>query len=259
MLYNMMWNYWLKRSIPSHAYSKFQHFEFVEVTKARKQVAPTLANAIYRYHSKTRNDEQTILRELRFWRTALVLQGDQRPHDVRTRRGNFAEILACEFAREMLGYEIPVYRLHFNPNIEQSMKGDDILGFKFKGDVDSAYGVIVGEAKYRSSFDSSAVQEAYDALNRGNRPYPMSMDFTATVLRHEGNGRKAEQVEQIKKLLSTGASAMSVASLIVLVTEGRPKDPFGYIEGLPGDVDELTTVSICLGVLLAFFPNSWYS
>lgn len=254
----MIWEHWLRPIKPSVTYTKFQHFEYIESANTREQVAPTLARILYSYHSPRYNDEQlALLRELKFPRTAILLQGDQRPEDERTRRGNFAEILACEFAREILKFEIPVYRLQLSTNKEQSMKGDDILGFVFERNANSNFEVLVGESKYRSSFTSNTVQEAYEAIERG-RPYPASMDFTANVLRQAGNNSRAEQVDQLKKLLSVKSPLVNLKRLIMLITMNRPRDPFGYIEELPNVVDGLTTVNISLNTGANIWINTVY-
>jgi hypothetical protein len=42
-----------------------------------------------------------------------------------TQKGNFGEIILAEYLKACSGLELLVHKLRFNPNVEQSMKGDD--------------------------------------------------------------------------------------------------------------------------------------
>jgi hypothetical protein len=170
--------------------------------------------------------------------------GGQRPTSAKTRRGHLAEILACEFTRERLGYEIPVHRLRYNPNPDQSMKGDDILGFRFATVQHQSHNVLVGEAKYRSRYSSEAVVEAYEALGRGFRPYPASVEFVVTLLHMRGNRDKANQVRQVKNLLASMSHRVARHHLLFLATKGTPQDPFGCIEEMDEVLENLIVINV---------------
>jgi len=143
--------------------------------------------------------------------------------------GNFGEIVASEYLRQMLGYEIPVYRLRYNPNPESSMKGDDVLGFKF-GNVDgSGREIIVGESKARQKFSRSAVEDAYQQLAKSSRrPHPISLTFIANILRLEGQPEKADAILSYLEL--SGSNLPRKSWLLFLVTGNRPNDPFGCLQ-----------------------------
>ena len=127
-----IWSKWLRPQYrPSLSYRNFTHYEFIEDDTKREDVKGELAKLIYNYHASSPVN-MNLLVKLKYRRLATVFanSSDQRPHENKTRTGNLIEILACEFAKKQ-GYDIPVLRLRYNPNPEQSMKGDDILGFKF--------------------------------------------------------------------------------------------------------------------------------
>ena len=242
----MIWKQWLIPVRPQVEYSKFQHVEYEEQVEQRPQVKNTLTQLVHSFHTRSRANTN-LLTMLGYPLTGLALKGDQRPLTNEIRRGHLAEILACEFARERLGYDVPVHRLRYNPNPDQSMKGDDILGFRFASDHEVGYGVLIGEAKYRSTYVSEVVIEAYEALQRGFRPYPISIDFVATILDLEGDRARASQVRQIKHLLAGVANNVISTNLLFLVTMGRPRDPFGRIEALSAVSSNLVAVNISLG------------
>ena len=67
------------------------------------------------------------------------------PTNVNTRKGNLAESLLSEYVDATGKAETLVYRLRHNPNIDQSMKGDDLLAFHFEKAIS---GIVVGEANF---------------------------------------------------------------------------------------------------------------
>jgi len=83
------------------------------------------------------------------------------PASETTKRGNFAEVVVAEYINASTSAELPIYRLRYNPNTNQSMKGDDVLLF----DLDSApVRIIVCESKFRSTPNKKAVTEILDGL-----------------------------------------------------------------------------------------------
>lgn len=236
-----IWERWLQRERRLIGYAGFQHFEYIEQPTQRQRVEETLARLVHTYHTRSRAD-LNLLSVLGYPQTRNVIMGDQRPVRATTRRAHFGEILACEFVREHLGYEFPMFRLRFNPNPDQSMKGDDILGFA----VQPSMAVLVGEAKYRTKYSSETVLEAQRALENGFRPYPASIEFVITVLELQGERDSADRVRQIKNRLDSGSETVEVAHLLFIVTQGRPRDPFGCIEE-NCTIPNLVAVNVALG------------
>jgi hypothetical protein len=225
-----IWEQWLVPIQPRVLYSKFQHFEFEERSAARAQIQNDLAALVYSYHTHSHTD-LALLSSLGYPLVAHAMTGDQRPRATNpdTCKAHLAEILACEYARTR-GYEVPVLRLRYNPNPDQSMKGDDILGFQFASPSSGTDSVLVGEAKYRGAYRSEVVQQACDALQAGFRPYPASMEFVAAILDLQGDGAKASRVRQVQARMRSDPSRVHRARLLFLATEGRPTDPFRIIE-----------------------------
>ena len=78
------------------------------------------------------------------------------PINSTTRKGNLAEVVLAEVrGRGIRRESAEVYRLRYNPNVDQSMKGDDVLAF----DLDAKpVRIIVGEARFGAVLDGTGRQ-----------------------------------------------------------------------------------------------------
>jgi hypothetical protein len=253
----MIWEHWFVPVEPRVEYTKFQHFEYVERAKERSHIQDILTRMVHSYHTRS-NAEVNLLATLGYPLTAQAMMGDQRPTSTKIRRGHLAEILACEFTRDRLGFDIPVHRLRYNPNPDQSMKGDDILGFRFATVQHESHNVLVGEAKYRSQYSSEVVLEAYEALCRGFRPFPASVEFAATLLHMKGNRDKANQVRQVKNLLAVESHKVTRFYLLFLATEGRPRNPFEQLEEMDEVLNNLIAINISFQECIGDWINQLY-
>ena len=119
---------WLTQQNPFPAYTMFRHVPLAEVENLRETVFVPLAETIFAYHNDPEEFTANVA-ALGYPESAETL--DKRPRTQSTRKGNFGEILASEYLRQCEDYRIPVYRLRYNPNPESSMKGDDVLAFRF--------------------------------------------------------------------------------------------------------------------------------
>ena len=102
------------------------------------------------------------------------------PTNASTRKGNLAEVILAEYVVAASGLALPVYRLRYNPNIDQSMKGDDVLAF----DLDAnPVRIVIGEAKFRGVSTKKAVEEIVEGLVRSYKGgIPASLQFVADRL-----------------------------------------------------------------------------
>jgi hypothetical protein len=231
---------WLKRV--DAKYTRFEHIHLMEDKDLREEIFPHLSKTIFLYH----NDPKKYKRDLEIMGYSEVAQAfDLRPHAQTTRTGNFGEILASEYLRQVLGYDIPVFRLRYNPNPESSMKGDDILAFKFGVEDGSGRVILVGESKVRQQFSNHAVQEAYDQLcSSARRPHPISLIFVTHRLEDEGDLEKAEA---IRAFLNQFAQHRPQKQWLISLTTGNsPRDPFSYLQGLDALPSNLMAMDLCI-------------
>lgn len=108
-----------------------------------------------------------------------------------TQKGNLGEIILAEYLKSSSKLNLLIYKFRFNPNIEQSMKGDDVLLFD-KNDIKNK--IIMGESKYRTTPDKSVIEDIMQALSKDN--LPISLAFIRDRLDEE------EISEQIDDLIS---------------------------------------------------------
>src|SRR5690349_20602995 len=135
---------WLHSS-PGPTNTSFTCTFLSEVSGSRPTVKRALGEALFVHH----NDPDTYRQKLAHLGYPVTADAiDRRPKSMKTRLGNFGEVLASELLRQVRGYRIPVYRLRYNCNDESSPKGDDVLAFEFS---DKTRGVkdtvIVAEVK----------------------------------------------------------------------------------------------------------------
>ena len=116
------------------------------------------------------------------------------PYSDTTRKGNLGEILLCEYIHEITHYVQHVSRLRYNSNVQQSMKGDDVLLF---GPVKPYKDVIYGESKIRKTPDTYVVPEITDNL-QGDKKFPVSFNFVIQILRDRGQDELADDLDELQ-------------------------------------------------------------
>jgi len=135
------------------------------------------------------------------------------PQNLTTQKGNFAEIFLAEYLGEITEMQLPVYRLRYNPNPNQSMKGDDILMF----DLDSTPArIIVGESKFRSTPDKQSVIDIADGLVRSNKAgLPISLMFVAERLFQEDKPELGKKVMNCATLFAANKLEIDYVGLLM--------------------------------------------
>lgn len=115
-----------------------------------------------------------------------------------TQKGNLGEIILAEYLTETSGLEILVYKLRYNPNVEQSMKGDDLLLFD-KQNIQNR--VIMGEAKFRTVKSKQALDDIIESLSKKN--LPISLTFVSDRLDEMGDDVLANEIDDLITNLHT--------------------------------------------------------
>jgi hypothetical protein len=101
------------------------------------------------------------------------------------RRGDFGEILATCVLEELEGLTIPVRKLRFKVVRNQTLPGNDIVGFQMRGEEIGE--VWICESKLRTGPDADAIGEAHSQLIRAReRRLPEILDFVGRRLFSEG-------------------------------------------------------------------------
>lgn len=198
---------------------------------------------------------ETIARD-RIRREALARQGlvdpTQRfPINIKTQKGNWAEILLAEYVTASSDAQIPIYRLRYNPNVDQSMKGDDVLAF----DLDSnPVRVLVGEAKFRSTPSKQVVEELIGALEKSHSGnIPASLQFVADRLFDSGASDLGARVAECNTLFAQGCLQLDYIGLLV-----SNENTHSHIKkNAQSSVTRLAVMSLALSNPSAFVTNSY--
>lgn len=103
-------------------------------------------------------------------------------------------MLLTEYLSQVSGIKVIIFKLHYNPNVDQSMKGDDVLL------VDERK-ILLGESKFRSTPSKEAVTEA-SHLMKNRLALPISLGFIADRLFEQNQDELAEKILDIQYKLS---------------------------------------------------------
>ncbi len=164
------------------------------------------------------------------------------PRTDKTRKGNLAEVYLAEYISASANADLPVYRLRYNPNVEQSMKGDDVLAFDFN---QNPVRIFVGEAKYRGASSKEAVKDMVKALFSSHRiGVPASLQFVADRLFEARQPELGQRVEDCAVSIANGDHDLRYVGL--LMSTGRCKK----------HVDEHTEASTPNLVVLSFTADN---
>jgi len=115
-----------------------------------------------------------------------------------TQKGNLGEIILAEYLEASSKLEVVIFKLHFNPNIEQAMKGDDILLFD-KQNISNK--MIMGEAKYRGTPTKQVVMDVINSLSKDN--LPISLTFVSDRLMELGEIDLSEEIDDLVDKVAT--------------------------------------------------------
>jgi hypothetical protein len=160
------------------------------------------------------------------------------PSNASTRKGNLAEIVLAEYVVAANGVVLPVYRLRYNPNVDQSMKGDDVLAFDL--DVKPAR-IIVGEAKFRGTSSAAAVKEIVEGLLRSYKGgVPASLQFVADRLFEAGDDDLAGRVLDCATLFALGELRIDYVGM--LLSDAKAAERVN--DATPGSLRRLAMLSL---------------
>lgn len=115
------------------------------------------------------------------------------PIDKKTMKGNGTEIILSEYLQESSAFDSLIYRLRYNPNVNQSMKGDDVLLFNIEDLKDK---IILGESKFRKRPSKAAVEEITNDFGKKLK-LPLSIVFVAERVSELGNEELAVELEEL--------------------------------------------------------------
>ena len=147
------------------------------------------------------------------------------PRQDRTIKGVITEVILIEYLKKTTGYTPIIHKLHFNPNVDQSMKGDDCLLFD---PTDIKRRVIYGESKFRGTPTKQVIDEIVDNLQE-NKRLPASLPFVANLLAMNGQGDKAKEVMEVLNLINEGKTPVHNAGFLLSKTSLNASQDTGQV------------------------------
>ncbi len=115
--------------------------------------------------------------------TRYAAQHKKLPSVDKVKKGNATEIILTDYIQTVLDKElIKVFKLKYNPNVDQAIKGDDTLMvdlFEEKGT--EKIRIYLGEAKFRKTPSKKVVQDITNSLSKDTLPlsYTFLVEETA--------------------------------------------------------------------------------
>lgn len=96
------------------------------------------------------------------------------PQNVNTRKGNAVEVLMTEYSLAAIDKLDLTYahRFRYNPNVDQSMKGDDMLIVDFSDEANPT--IYIGEAKFRKTVDKTVLEDVKKSLAKDKMPLSLT-------------------------------------------------------------------------------------
>lgn len=96
------------------------------------------------------------------------------PQNVNTRKGNAVEVLMTEYSLAAIDKLDLTYahRFRYNPNVDQSMKGDDMLIVDFSDEANPT--IYIGEAKFRKTVDKAVLEDVTKSLAKDKMPLSLT-------------------------------------------------------------------------------------
>jgi hypothetical protein len=161
---------WLDSNDYSHTATKC-HRELTEKAKYnRAELIDRLSEDIIKHHYPDERINRLVKNyaKLGFKEYSDYLKKTLKtPTNLTTKKGNLTEIILCEYICSSTQKNLThIYRFRYNPNVDQSMKGDDVLLIDDSDDIK----VFLGEAKFRAIPTKQSVDKVSESLTKDKQP-----------------------------------------------------------------------------------------
>jgi len=202
--------------------SHLPHRALSQDSYSRDETVEQIREALIRHHASEEMRERDqrkreSLRQLGY--PVSDAETHRFPCADKTRKGNLAEVFLAEYIVAGADAELPVYRLRYNPNVEQSMKGDDVLAFDFHS---KRVRILVGEAKFRGTPSKAAVEDIVSGLIRSHLAgLPASLQFVADRLFETDNLDLGRRVANCAILMARGRLDLQYVGLLLSNTNSK--------------------------------------
>lgn len=156
-----------------------------------------LARRIIYHHYDEYRLEQLKLKYTELGFPEYAKQNRKLPSVDKVKKGNATEILLIEYIESAQGKSFAkAYKFRYNPNVDQSVKGDDVLLADVSNDgTKNKVKIFMGEAKFRSTPTKNVVNEISKSLSKDKAP--ISYSFLVDELRRD------QETKELAELLDS--------------------------------------------------------
>ena len=155
----------------------------VTVTKSHRSLTPLiestdndliewLGRKIFEHHHSDYRIEKLKENYTKLGYDKYAEQHRKLPKADKTKKGNATEIVLTEYIESCINKKlIKVFKLKYNPNVDQAIKGDDTLMVDIiKDPVKDKIKIYLGEAKFRKIPSKTVVEDIAKSLSKNKRP-----------------------------------------------------------------------------------------
>lgn len=174
-LQDKLFGTWLKATDEPEK-DDYCHRSLAEKNNLTANQIEDLANRLIHYHYKSINikslqEKYAKIGFSQFASSEYFKNSRMLPNDYNTRKGNATEMLMQEYSLASINKMkdlVFVYRFQYSPNIDQSMKGDDMLIVNIADKRNPVF--YLGEAKFRKTPDAESLKQIKTSLTKGKMP-----------------------------------------------------------------------------------------
>lgn len=145
-------------------------------------------------------------------------QSRKLPQNSKTQKGNAVEVLMTEYSLAAINKPDLTFahRFRYNPNVDQSMKGDDMLIVDFSDEKNPV--IYLGEAKFRKTVDTVVLKDVQKALAKDKIP------LSLTFLRDRYENQDDEIYEKLDNVLLKKLSEYDIRYVGFIVGDKKAAD-----------------------------------
>lgn len=153
-----------------------------------------LSNELIKHHYKEDQLERLKKKYTSLGFSEYAAQHRMLPNADKVRKGNLTEVILCEYVLGSLNKPlIHTYRFRYSQNVDQSMKGDDVLLVDFEDEETKIY---LGEAKFRKTPTKTVVENISKSLSKDTKPLSLTF-LTERLFESEATKDVAEQIDSL--------------------------------------------------------------
>jgi hypothetical protein len=141
-----------------------------------KQLIDWLGRKIFEHHHSEYRTQKLKENFKKLGYKKYAEQNRKLPKSDKTKKGNATEVILSEYIESTLGKKlVKAFKLKYNPNADQAMKGDDTLLIDVIDNKKSKkIKIYLGEAKFRKTPNSLVIQTISKSLSKDKKPLSYS-------------------------------------------------------------------------------------